>query len=125
MGPPDPGRAPVEVGGGWIRGQAAGLEGSVKRVGEPAIAVAPHPGRPLAELLQAVKGLGGHGAVGEITAEHDRVHSRGFHVAQDRIQRWEVAVDVGQHRDRMTASLLRYCRVCPSQTAHPAGFARS
>ena len=26
---------------------------------------------------------------------------------------------------RMTTSLLWYFRVCPSQTAHPAGFARS
>jgi len=97
VGPPDPGRAPAEVGSGRIGGQAAGLEGAIEGVGEPAVGVAPHPDRLLAEVIQAVQGLGGHGAIGQVAVKHDRIHSRGFHIAQDRLKRRQVAMNIGQH----------------------------
>jgi hypothetical protein len=92
--PADPGRAPRVVLGGRVRGQAAGLERAVERRGQVPVAVAPHPDHPVAQFGQPVQGRRGHRAVGDVAVQHHRVHPGRIDVAEHRVQRGQVAVDV-------------------------------
>ena len=83
----------------------------------------PAPTRPARRAPRRSRVCAGM-AVGQVPVQHDRVHCRGFHLTQDRLQRRQVAVDVGQHlATRMASSLVRYCRSRARTVATP--FAHS
>ena len=69
----------------------------------------PYPDRPLAEFLQAVKGLGGHGPVGEIPPSTTASTPAASTSRRTASSAGRLPMDVGQHRDphdRLPAPVL-------------------
>jgi hypothetical protein len=60
---------------------------AVEDLNHCALAVAPHPDHFLAEGIEQVECLGLQRSDSHVTGQHNRVGTRGVHVAQDRLQR--------------------------------------
>jgi hypothetical protein len=83
----------------------------VERLHYPAIAVAAHEQRPVAERSQALDRLDRHRARHNVAPDDDRVEARALDFGEDGIERRGVGVDVvergNSHRGDMLASHLR------------------
>jgi hypothetical protein len=91
-----------------------GVGEPVERLGQGAVGVAAHPDGSPAELLQGFERLGGHGPIREVPRQYHRIDAGLFYLAQHRLQRRKIAVDIGQYGHPHRGSFLPVPLVCPS-----------